>query len=70
MPEALGYLHEWLLELFGRSGVSMDGLAPLTYSTIADWARLTDRRPQPHEVKALLHLDLVMRHPDAGKESD
>lgn len=47
----------------------MDGLAPLSYTTIADWARLTGRRPLPHEVQALLQLDLVMRHPEI-KESD
>lgn len=41
----------------------MNGFAPLSYTTIADWARLTDRTVRPHEVKALLALDRVMRNP-------
>ena len=62
-PAALAYLADWARELYGRSGVDMGGLSPLTYQTIADWAHLTDRMIQPHEVHALMALDSVRRHP-------
>ncbi len=62
-PPALGYLLDWHHELYGRSGVTMDGLAPLSFATVDSWARLTDRAPLPHEVDALLVLDGVRRHP-------
>lgn len=62
-PDCLAYLLRWSDELYGRSGFTMDGLAPLTYTTIADWARLTGREPEPFEVEALLTLDATRRHP-------
>lgn len=46
----------------------MSGIIPLTYSTIADWAQLTGVRPTPGEIEALLVLDGVLCHPDAGAE--
>jgi hypothetical protein len=45
----------------------MSGLAPLGYEAVTAWARLTERTPQPHEVRALLALDAVMLFPDAGE---
>lgn len=42
----------------------MSGANPLTYTTIMDWAVLTDRTVLPHEVQALFLLDAVMRNPD------
>jgi hypothetical protein len=63
VPPALAYLLEWLDELYGRSGATMDGLAPLSYSTMQAWAALTGRHPLPHEVQALMLLDLVRRNP-------
>ncbi|MFH1603815.1 MAG: hypothetical protein ABIH03_07905 [Pseudomonadota bacterium] len=56
-PDCVGYLWEWVLELHGRSGVTMAGLAPLTYETVAAWAKLRGVRPTPEEVAALLVLD-------------
>jgi hypothetical protein len=41
----------------------MAGLMPLSYTTIADWARLKDMAPLPHEVDALIQLDAVMLYP-------
>lgn len=57
------YLHTWHEELFGRSGVGMDGLAPLSYSTLAHWQATMHVTLLPHEVSALLLLDSVRRHP-------
>lgn len=73
LPECGRYLLQWLYELHGRSGVSMNGLAPLSYPVIAEWARLTGRDPQPHEVEALIRLDAELLAlevpPDNGKEA-
>jgi len=69
VPPPLEYLYRWHDELFGRSGAGMDGPAPLTYSTILDWAILTDRTVLPHEVMALVRLDDVRRHPPEPKVS-
>lgn len=59
-PESVGYLREWAYELRGRSGVGMEGVAPLTYLTISAWAELTDRQIEPHEVTALLAMDAAL----------
>lgn len=67
-PEPLRALHGWAMELVGRSGADLNGLAPLTYGTIADWARLTGRFPRPHEVRALLLLDAAIRRPDPEED--
>jgi hypothetical protein len=62
-PECLSYLESWSRALHGRSGVGMDGPAPLSPPVIESWARLTGRRVRPHEVEALLTLDTVRRNP-------
>ena len=67
-PVGLEYLHNWLLELHGRSGVGMSGLVPLTYTTIADWKELKGIDIAPHEVEALLMLDAVMTYPGEPEE--
>ena len=41
--------------------MSQYGIQALTYAEIAAWAALTDRRPAPHEVDALLDLDVTVR---------
>ena len=64
LPDCVEYLLEWSLELFGRSGVGMAGVAPLSYGTIAQWAALTNRSVTPLEVDALIRIDAVMVHPD------
>jgi hypothetical protein len=70
IPEELEYLRDWAYELVGRSGVGMGGAAPLSYTTIRDWALLTHRRPAAWEVDALIRLDAVIRHPDAGDDTE
>lgn len=63
-PEPLEYLLEWSRELVGRSGVGMDGFAPLTWEAIDAWARRTGRNPTPDECNALMLLDGAFRHPE------
>lgn len=68
LPDTLAYLWNWAVELHGRSGrtIHLSGevsVNPLTYTTIADWARLTRRNPGPLEVEALLRLDAVLLNP-------
>lgn len=67
-PESLRYMHTWLSELHGRSGVGMNGYLPLTWSTLDAWARMTDSPVQPHEARALVTLDAIMCFP--GKPED
>lgn len=69
-PVALEYLLQWSWELHGRSGVSADGLAPLSFTAIRDWAVLTEREIEPHEVQALLMMDAVRRNPPKNPEMD
>ena len=72
-PESLTYLRSWAYTLHGRSGVGMQGYAPLTYGTIADWSRLMGIDPLPHEVDALMQLDAILCNPpemtDESKDS-
>lgn len=70
IPPALHYLVRWSWELHGRSGVGMDGYAPLSFTTIRDWAVLTERVIEPHEVHALLVMDAVRRNPPKSPEID
>jgi hypothetical protein len=60
LPEPLFYLYEWSHELFGRSGVGPNGFAPLSYTTIRDWAILTGNDPSLDDVQALIRLDQTM----------
>jgi hypothetical protein len=62
-PDCLEYLWRWANELHGRSGYGQYGVQPLSYGTLADWARLTDRHPTPAEVSALIALDAAMSAP-------
>lgn len=68
VPDPVAYLLRWSYEVYGRSGVGMDGFAPLSFTTIRDWAVLTGRAIEPHEVQALLLLDAIRHHPP--KEQD
>lgn len=66
-PVSLQYLLDWSDDLYGRTGITPDGtFAPLTWRDIESWARMTDRRPLPHEVRALMALDAARRAPAAG----
>jgi hypothetical protein len=67
-PEPVAHLRSWAYELVGRSGVGMGGLAPLRYSEIEAWARLTGRCVTPRDVAALLALDRVLRQPPGEHE--
>ena len=66
-PEDMEYLWQWALEMHGRSGVGMAGLAPLGFSTIADWCVLTGTTLDPLEVEGLLAVDAALL--SAGRES-
>jgi len=59
-PDCVEYLWRWALELHGRSGIGMSGLAPLTYEAIAAWAVLRNVRLTPSEVAALLAIDTAL----------
>jgi len=69
-PEVVAYLVPWAYELVGRSGMGMNGLAPLRYSEIEAWSRLTGRVLVPMEVEALIRLDRVLRSPPPVDRSE
>jgi len=69
-PPALQYLLEWLEEVYGRSGTTMDGLAPLSWSCLDSWARMTQRDPTHAELLALLLLDATKRNPPPESKHD
>lgn len=61
MPPAAVYLWRWFCELERTRQVGQHGVQAMTYLEIAAWARLTGREPLPHEVDALLALDVAVR---------
>lgn len=54
------YLVSWAFELWGRSGNGMGGANLLSHAEVEAWARLTDTRIDPLEVKALIRLDAAI----------
>ena len=68
VPPALQYLKDWSDQLLGRSGVGMDGYAPLSPTVVRDWAYLKRLVVLPHEFDALVMLDDCRRNPP--KETD
>lgn len=70
VPVAMRYLLGWLDELDGRSGVTMDGKAPLSWEALDCWARRTGRDPLYHELMALLNLYTLRRNPPPEKPDD
>ena len=61
-PSELRYLLGWWRELGWGLGQSV------TWADVDAWARLTDRKPYPHEVRALVQMELARRDP--GNEPD
>jgi hypothetical protein len=59
-PEWLDYLRTWLYKLHGHSGGTGMGPAPLSYGTIADFARLCDVDIDPSEVDWLMMADGIL----------
>ncbi len=60
-PDVLAYLWGWYVELAMTRSAGFAGADPLTYREIEAWSQLTDRRPRPHEVQALMTMDAVAR---------
>lgn len=67
-PEPMRYLWDWYHELAAGRGVGMSGLLPIAYQDIDAWSRLTGHAVTPVEVRALMTLDAVFRHP--GEDED
>lgn len=61
MPDAGEHLWVWFNELQRTRQMTQAGLQALTYGEIMAWSMLTDRQVLPHEVTALLDLDLTFR---------
>jgi hypothetical protein len=67
-PEELRYLYRWAAQLTGRSGIGFGAVAPLSYSELDAFCRLTGARPNRLDVEGLMLLDAVMRHPEVKEE--
>jgi len=63
-PAALEYLMQWFWELDRARMYDMNGKVAHTHASIKAWAELTGRQPKPHEIEALILLDIVSRFPD------
>lgn len=57
LPLAGAHLWLWFLELDSARGSNGWGLNPVGYAEMEAWARLTGRRPGPHEIETLRALD-------------
>lgn len=62
------YLLQWSDALFGRSGFSMSGISPLSWTTLDAWARRTRIEPDAEDIDALFLLDAVRLNPDPPKK--
>jgi hypothetical protein len=69
-PESLAYLLSWARALHARSGIGMNGFAPLSWTTLDAWARWTGNVPDREDVDALFVIDSVMLFPDPPKEAE
>lgn len=67
-PEELEYLVSWGFQLYGRSGIGMEGVAPLSYATVSHWSELTDTPLEPYEVEALMRVDAAIRNPEEPEQ--
>lgn len=65
-PGPLRYLHDWSLELYGRSGFSELGMNGLTWQALDAWARRTGRNPTPAEADGLFAIDTAVRAAGSG----
>jgi hypothetical protein len=61
IPDSLRHVRDWLYQLYGRSGMGMDGAAPLSHEELRAFCEFYDIRPTPDEVEALMMLDTVLR---------
>ncbi len=71
MPEALRYLHTALYEVHGSSGATQTGqVLPVTWPVLESWNRQTESRFDPHELRALRQLDLILCYPPKEETED
>ena len=68
-PEAITYLVEWSFDLYGRSGVGLEGVAPLSNTELVHWSFLRGVRLEPYEVEALMTFDRILRNPEKERNT-
>lgn len=66
----LAYLHGWAVELVGRSGLTMGGVAPVSHMEIQAWSALSGHVPTVLELEAIRRIDAVIRNPEPPKSED
>ncbi len=62
-PPSMRYFLELLGRLHGRSGVTMNGVAPLSWPTLDAMTRLTGIEIDGEDIDALFLADAVMLNP-------
>ena len=70
IPAELEYLWLWFGELEMTRRYTQTGPEALGYTEIAAWASLTNRHPMPHEVEALVMLDITTRSVGVKAQAD
>lgn len=69
-PDSVGYLESIARRLHGRSGASMNGLAPVSEQTIDGYCQREGIALSSLEIDAVILLDAVMLHPEAFRSDD
>lgn len=67
-PEGFEYLRDWAYALYSRSGVGMDGAAPLSWREMEAWERGTLYEPDLRDKQSLMTLDAILRHPETPED--
>lgn len=62
LPYALTYLWVWFLQVSAGRASSEGGLSGISYQDILAWSTLMDTSPVPHEVDALMQVDVAYRN--------
>jgi hypothetical protein len=71
LPEEIEHLIQWVYELHGRSGATLGGIAPVSYSVIEAWMRLKDiGLLEPYEIEALVMLDATLLSDEEPDKAD
>ena len=63
LPDWLGYLWQWFLELHQTRGSGMEGMQRITYAEIDAWIRLTGNVVDWWDVRAIKAVDSVACKP-------
>jgi len=61
-PLVLLYLWGWFVQLSAGRASGPMGSSGISFQDVDAWARLMDHQPKPHEVNALMMMDVTFRN--------